>query len=281
MTGSFTLNLKRNGTSNKLESTPFSKVPQRVLNIDFENSAIAPMTEWGTSSTLVVSGGYEGTKSLRMNLATYFGTNDPITGKPRNSSPINLDIKSLTGGSNRDWDKCYISYYMKFDDATNLDDLGNSTSPKLGYFSDITEWTSTETSCAIYPTLKAGYGISAFYENSTNNIIEHSDTDGSVYGSNAGCNFAYNGEWNHVEVAFDYVSGWMTIRINGCPFVSTTPNHGLGGRIRLTNSLYRLDHIRLFHANITGFQNSVNGTGEKGGVQVDKFEIYNYFPVEV
>ena len=253
----------------------------RHIFIDFENDSISPMTTWSTNSIAVVTNNpFDGTKSARGNLAHYFVTNDPITGLPRNSSPLDLDIAGITANASRTWDKLFFRYKMRFDDAENKgsssDAVDSSSKPKLGYFSTRTLG-EAETQSAIYPTLERIKGIAAMYRNGTGSADPTPDWPaGSIYGECADCGFDYTGLWNNVECLFDNVAHTFELWINDVKFIDTLS--AFNGGVYPVKETFRFDHFRFFHASSPAFDLSVNRSGEKGGFQIDNIEVWQGDP---
>lgn len=244
--------------------------PVLHVNANFANGTIAPFVVNGADSVVVFTDPVTGKKYVRGNIARYFATVDPKTGKVRNDSPMNLNLRGLTGNACDNWKEAFVRFYLRFDDADNRDENNANSAPKLAYFSD-THTGITTTQRSVWPVISPGSGIGPIGENSAQQILpKKPETNGSVWGSCNGCGFAYNGQVNTFDVHFVYTGGdfgfgYMSCFVNDCIWVPTNVQ-GLAtdGKFSFL-SKFILGHIRPFHANPDVFQNSVNRTGEKGG----------------
>lgn len=259
-----------------IEPVPTDAVRHIYLNFE-DDLSIAPLTLWGADSVLVVEDNpYSGTRSLRGNLASGLAGNDPITGKTRNNSPLNLDIAGITSNANRTWDKLFVRYRLRFDDADNRQSNDTVTTPKLAYFSDTR--TTFETGSAIWPVIEPGKGLRSIYRNDGNGSGFNPFPDfnaGAPQGECTDCGLAYDGNWNTVEALFDQQNNTAEFWINGVKFLGYTD---ATDGVWPVASEYTMDHIRFFHGDNAVWANSVNGTGEKGGFQLDEIEIWEGDP---
>lgn len=248
---------------------------ERQIYINFEDDlSISPLTTWGTDSVLVTTNEpYSGTQCLRGNLGSGLAGNDPITGKPRNNSPLNFDIFALTSGANRTWNQAYVRYKLRFDDADNRNENNTPSTPKLGYFSDTSA--TFETGDSIWPVVEPVVGLRSLYKNSNTFDPLPAFTGGAPQGECTDCGLSYNGEWNDIEILFNYLNSTVEFWINGIKFLGYS--EATDGFWPI-NPVFRLDHIRFFHGNDNVWTLSANGTEEKCGFQIDEIEVYDAKP---
>ena len=261
------------------EGAPTPSPPATLITSEnFESGTLGSFTQVaGTRAAAVTAAPYAGTYALRMNLMGAEPTPDPITGNDRDGLyTANTDI----GADNDDDDLWYMSVRVRFDDADNRTDSNEVSKPKLAYFSDLGHGGS-ETQDALFPTLEPVTGIRSWYANQNSLDV----LDGyalAIYGEATGCGFAYDGSYNRFEFLHDRVNNTIEGWVNGVKWLPTgaaSIAQAPDGKVPV-HSEFRINHIRWFHINESALSpsNSSNGTGEKGGVQVDDFEVWSGVP---
>lgn len=261
--------------------SPPPEIPERKVLADFSSGNIAPLTLWGVDSLIVTSLNPPpgGGNSIMGNIAQAFAEPDPITGKSRNGSPVNLDIYALTSGANRAWPGVFMQYWMRFDDADNsgTSEQGAKivSAPKLGYLSCTK--TTFETGSAIFPTLAPTEGIRSYSRNSNSDGGDPTPDwpSSAVQTRCPGLNYAYDGNWYLVQIYVDQVNNTIQIWINN--ILATGFTHYTDGALPVSE-IFTFDHMRFFHGNNNVFNQSVNRSGEKGRFQIAKIEIWNGNP---
>lgn len=258
----------------------------RHFYTNFEDGTLGHLAVKGTDSLAVVENApYSGTRCLRGNLATGLAGNDPLTGKPRNSNPIDFSLAFKTGGASRSWKKVFIRYRLRFDDADNRDASNLITNMKLGYISDVyndsTGDSITSTTSAIYPTMSArgGCGIYSLAVNNSGGNPAPDWGGSAIITSAVNRGLNYDGTWNLIEILVDHENHTIAFWVNGIKVVSNSgqPLVSSNGDYP-TSSTFTADHISLFHADAEEWVNSTNRTGEKGGFQIDEFECWEGDP---
>lgn len=265
-------------------------VPELMFSSDFNAGTIDPFAIKGTDSVAIDNvHTFEGENTLRFNLHAPAIT-DPFTGKPSNNNPLNFSVAFKTDNECRSWPQMFVSYYVRMDHADNRDINGMPTNFKMFYVSDTfnesTGETITTTNSAPFPTMsvrgKCGVTSLARNGNSAGRFDPCPEWPaGAIQTGEVDRGFAFDGNWNKIEVLFDNVNHTMTIWFNGVKVRANSTQLpyilAWDGDMHVDPN-FRPDHISLFHADAEEWANSTDLTGIRGGGNLARFRCYKGNP---